>query len=189
MTKQIFTFLFLLIFPSLVFSQGGTVIADKGFGVVAVDKKMSSIKSYLVAIDKSKLRDSSDAAGVGDEYSSAWNVDLKKAKMESYFGQKVTSVEVYFDYAYDNQGEQTKNEIVARFIVYFEAPKDKEDEIGFQAKLMVYYGDAIMAQTDDKKDIMNFTWFSDVTLLQVNFGYDGEKKSDVYAAYFGRSKG
>ncbi|HTF04071.1 MAG TPA: hypothetical protein VK826_08595 [Bacteroidia bacterium] len=179
----------ILILPVRGFAQFETEIVDKGFGILAIGKKMSELKTYLVAADSSKLRDTSSAAGIGDEYVSAWTVDLKKAKMEFYFRQKITSIEVYFADEYDMEtGEPTGKQVVKRFNIYIETPPTRDAEIDFQVQLTKYYGAAIEAKSGNG-EIMNWLWFTDSTMLQVIFGYGYLEKNGVWVAEYYNPKG
>ncbi len=176
-----FIALLTFLIPTVAFSQGGNKLTEKGFGVIALNKKLSALKTYLVPKPQDSLKVSDH------ESSSAWLVDVKKAQMTTYFGLKVNRVEVYFNFEYDQEGEPTKTEIVSEFIVYLEPPANREAEIEFQSKLIQYYGSAIAAKTEAGQ-AMNFIWFGDTTLLQVNFGYgEGEIKNGNYTATFNGS--
>lgn len=162
MKRILFSLFVSALFILTAFRPEGPVI-DKGAGVLCIDKKISQLKPYLVKTDKPTE---------GDYPSSIWELDLKKAKMETYMGQKVQRVEVGMNLGGEGEGSE---EDVYYFHIYVDKPANDAAVSAFMKKLTDAYG-APMSNlvAPDSGEIVHETWFSEITLLTAIYGVDVE---------------
>lgn len=150
----------LVILLAFSFTDGTPADLDSGIGILKVDKKIGELKSYLVKTDEAQLK-SRDKSGLGDWITSAWTVNLKKAKLTDYFGLKITSIEVYFDGDKDAEGAAS-NEQVNSFVIYTERPAGETASEDFRLKAWAKYGEpqSRMFSPDYSKCVYD-SWFND----------------------------
>ena len=144
---------------------------DKGFSVLHIDAKMADVKKYLIAADTASLLDMNNKEWIGSMITSAWTLDLKKAKAETFHGLTVQRIEVYFDGEQDENGKPQAENIFS-FVIWLEKP-DKEHEQKFTDELFATYGDAVPEASPDGMAAA-LGWFSHITLMNVSFGADME---------------
>lgn len=177
---------YLLSFIAIIFVgfvDGSPDELDKGWGVLAIDKKVSDLKLYLQKGDSAKMK-SNEREVLGIDYTSVWTVKLSKANMTDFFGLKVTSIEVYC-----GGGElSTADERVQTFVVYTEKPKDSATSEAFRLKVWDKYGEPSSRMfSPDYTEVVYDSWFSDSNrLLDLVYGTDvatGDK-FDYYEASF-----
>ncbi len=164
---------------------------DKGFGVLAINKKMEDVKPYLIKTERKLLLDTSYKNQFGGMVSSGWMVDLKKAKMEDYFGLKVQRIEVYFQSESDDN-DKPKNENIFGFVVWLDKPANDKAHEEFVGKLYKAYGGmAEYMTTTDGKNFIHNTWWTQITLIRVIYGIEDEsgKKMKYYQARFEQAYG
>jgi hypothetical protein len=186
-TPTIVKYLFLLLIssPIILNAQTSTKALDNGFGVLKKNIKLDDVKKFLVKIDENDLKDTHNKNYVGQVYSSAWTVDLKKAKMETYFGLKVQRIEVNF-IKEKNAHVGPMAERVKAFIIFTDKPSSDKEGADFRSKLMKEYGDGSLMLSPDAKDVVSATWDSDTTVLTVIYGIDyatGNKQNFYQARY------
>lgn len=184
MRFRIVPFIFLAFsFLSLTVFEGSPDELDNGLSVLSIDKKLSDVKSFLVKGDTSKMI-SDEKNMVGVYYSSAWTVNLSKAKMKDYFGLPVKSIEVYFEHG----EEESSDEHIQTFIVIIERPKDSVASEAFRLKVWDKYGVPLARMfSPDYTELVYDTWFNDNNrVLDLIYGIDvatGAKMTYYMAEY------
>lgn len=163
-------------------------VLDKGFGLLKIDAKIQALQKYLIATNADDLR-SPDAKEMGDAgmINSGWLFDFTKAGMTNYHGLVVSRIEVYFGWSEKEEGVED----IFNFQVYLEKPKDDKTESAFTDALFDLYGDTMILQDENTRDVIGLSWFSSITLLSVYLGYDREtgEKTDYYVADFQQAYG
>lgn len=176
----------LLILSSInINAQTPTNTLDDGFGILKKNKKMEEVKKFLVKTNEDDLKDGHNKNYMGNVFSSAWTIDLKKAKMETYFGLKVQRIEVYFIKEKAAHVEPMA-ELIGAFIIFMDRPASKKDDADFHSNLTKAFGDGSLMMSPDYKDKVSTTWDLKNTMLTVIYGIDyatGNKQTFYQARY------
>lgn len=163
-----------------------TAALDKGFEILRIDKPIDQLKMYLIRTDPSDLW-SDESVNIGEAVTTAWLFDFKKAGMNTYFGQAIKRVELFFDGTYDTAGNPS-HEKVYSFVIYTEAPAHKMD---FLTKIVQVYGTYEPWYDPKNKQLARADWLSPSTLLSIFLGEDPEsgEKEDYCTARYSRTYG
>jgi hypothetical protein len=146
-------------------------VLDLGFANIKIDAKIEDLKSYLVAVQPNELK-SANAAEIGGYITSGWLLDLKKAGISDFYGLKIMRIEIYFN-GYDLP-EGTGTEDVYCFHIYTEKTTSEDDLFAFTDKLTNVYGESMIVTSPFGDDLIGMSWFTELTLLGVNFGFNEE---------------
>lgn len=178
---------FILLIANTGFSQQSDDVLDKGFNKLYIDAKMNDVKAYLTAAAPGDLKHE-NAQDLGDAgyFSSGWLFNLTKAGITTYHGLTITRIEVYFnptdDYKYEGGSDQPGQDIFS-FAIYIEKPADNKSDDFVQSHFDTYGGASYMPHPETE-EIVGFTWFTSVTMLDLRLGYDFETDTnfDYYLA-------
>lgn len=154
---------------------------DKGYGLLAIDKPLSEIQSFLVKAEPGNLwnRNVQEMEGF---ITSHWMVNLQKAGLNSYFGLVVERCEVLCDMGYDEKTE-AEFENVFSFTFFLKKPENEKQEGDFLNKAYEQYGEANFF-LDPEGNVVRWDWFSEITLLVISLGVNVEtgEELDYYIA-------
>jgi len=184
--------------PMSLFSQDEDIlqsdeVLDEGFSKLRIDAGITEIKPYLTAAKPGELKHT-DAADVDGEYlTSGWLFNLTKAGVSTYHGLKIIRIEVYFSanekYVSGGASDQAGQEVYS-FAIFIEKPADNESGNFVQSHFDTYGGASYMNHPETNEPV-GFTWWTDVTMLDLRLGYDFEEETefDFYLAEWRRAYG